>query len=175
MPGNRRHLEWFGPDLLRAPALSGIAPVAAVQIATALAQLRAPLRRDDSAIEEHADFIRRLAEVLFPDHASAFTLSVNPRLGRTIETHVLPPRGTTTLAHAWLADEDGAPPSSSTPDEIEFLEGHVVHSPSPGLFLMLAPESGLVRIRVRSTTSATWRWAVSAGGRAYYSQQLVFP
>ena len=72
----RRHVEFFGPDLARGPVLSGSPPVAAVQIATALAQLRVPLSRSDTAIESHAEFIRTLADKLFPDYAASIRMDV---------------------------------------------------------------------------------------------------
>ena len=62
MSRERRHIEFFGPDLARGPVLSGSPPVAAVQVATQLAQLRAPILRSDTEVEDHAEFIRTLAD-----------------------------------------------------------------------------------------------------------------
>ena len=64
--------------------MSGSPPVAAVQVATALAQLRVPLLRSDSQIESHAEFIRTLADRLFPDYAADIRMDVGDESAVTL-------------------------------------------------------------------------------------------
>ena len=50
----RRHIQRFGPDLARGPFSSHRVETAARQIATALAQVRAPLTRPAIDVRQHA-------------------------------------------------------------------------------------------------------------------------
>jgi len=175
MPGNRRHLEFFGPDLLRAPALSGSPPVAAVQIASAIAQLRAPLSRDDAAIQEHADFIRTLAEKLFPDYAVAVRLDVSNEVANRIDTTIRVDSANYSLLHCWLADAKGGGLTGTPPDAVTFSGATVLQTfTSNRHYLILTPLNNVVTASVTYAGAATWYWAVARFGRVYYSSALSF-
>ena len=103
MAEQRRHMELFGPDLSRGPFTSNSPTVAAVQIATLLAQLRVPLLRSDTEIEAHADFIRSLADRLMPDAAQAIHLAVGPEISNDIFTTIREDSSERSLLHCWLS------------------------------------------------------------------------
>src|SRR5262245_30791182 len=99
MPDSRHHTEFFGPDLGRGPFTSNSPPVAAVQIATALAQPLAPLTRAQADWEAHAELIRNLADRLLPDHAEQIRLSVAPESSDNIVTTIREDSGSYSLLH----------------------------------------------------------------------------
>lgn len=176
MPGtNRRHQEWFGPDLLRSPALSGSPEVAGVQVASAIAQLRAPLLRDDAQIEQHADFIRGLADRLFPDYAAQITMQVGDEVANTIETTIRVATGSPSLLHCWLADAIGGGLTSTPADTVAFSGGAVLQTVATGRhYVIVAPASGVVVASVTHASAQSWRWAVARHGRVLYSTALGF-
>lgn len=172
---NRRQLEFFGPDLIRAPVLSGSPPVAAVQIASAIAQLRAPLARDDTKIQEHADFIRSLADKLFPDFAVDVRTDVGSEVTNQVDTTIRVESSNYSLLHCWLTDSIGGGLTLTAPDSVTFTGGAVVETITiKKHFLIVAPTNGVVTASVTYSAAQTWRWAVSRLGRVYYSNQLSF-
>jgi hypothetical protein len=172
---NRRHLEFFGPDLLRSPALSGSPPVAAVQIAAGLAQLRVPLLRDDTQIEAHVDFIRALADRLLPDYAVAVRTSVSLEASNQIKTTFTIDGGEYSLLHAWLADSRGGLPTANLPTTVSFTAGTIVQTIADRAhYLLLVPETGVIEATITETGDETWYWALSRFGRVYYSDQVNF-
>lgn len=176
MPDNRRHTEFFGPDLGRGPVLSGAPQTAAVQLATALAQLRAPLKRSDDDLRAHADFIRELADRLFPDWAAQIKIDVGSLAAGGIPTHILTPTGGFNLLETWLADSSGAGVTTTAPTSVTWTVGTVVQEiVSKRHFLILSPDTGSVSVSVAYGSPKTWRWAVPRSGRVYYSDALFFP
>lgn len=175
MATNRRHTEWFGPDLLRSPALSGSPEVAGIQIASAIAQLRAPLSRDDTAIEAHVDFIRSLADKLFPDVASSIHFDVGTEAADTIETTIRVETGQYDLLRCWLADNVGGGLTATSPTSVAFTSGTIVQTLTSGKhYLVLVPKTGIVTIDVTDAGTNTWYWAAVRSGRVYYSTKLGF-
>lgn len=175
MPQERRHLEFFGPDLGRGPVLSGAAPVAAVQIAAALAQVRSPLLRSDSELTEHASFIRTLADILFPDDATMIQVEAAPESNDVIDTVIRTPVGSNHLLYCWLADTVGGGETALAPDEVDWLQGTVLQTiTADKRYLVIAPTTGLTNVRVTYSSDRTWYWAVTRLGRVYYSNALNF-
>lgn len=175
MSRERRHVEWFGPDLARGPVLSGSPPVAAVQIATALAQLRVPLSRADSEIEDHAEFIRSLADKLFPDYAAGIRMDVGDESSNTISTQIRIDTGTYTLLRCWLADAKGGGETSTTPTSVTWNNGTVLQTITANKqYLILMPTTGVVSVNVNYSGDHSWYWAAARHGRVYYSSVLDF-
>lgn len=175
MAVQRRHTEWFGPDFARGPVLSGAPEVAAVQIAAALAQLRVPLRRSDSELETHADFIRNLADRLFPDLAGPVALSVGSEQGDQITTQIIDNSGDYSLVQMWLADSVGGPESATAPDSVSFSGATVLETIAANKrFLVITPKTGLANVTVSYTGSKVWYWAAARQGRIVYSTKLDF-
>ena len=140
MSRERRHMEWFGPDLARGPVLSGSPPVAAVQVATQLAQLRVPLTRSDSELEDHAEFIRALADKLFPDYAVALRLDVGDESADVIDTLIRIESGSYRLLHLWLADAKGGGETATAPTSVTFSSGTVLQTVTANKqYLVLTP------------------------------------
>jgi hypothetical protein len=175
MPKERRHVEWFGPDLARGPVLSGSAEVAAVQIATALAQLRVPLLRADSDIESHAEFIRTLADKLFPDSAFGIHLSVADEIADEITTQIRVAAGSYTVLRCWLADARGGGETALAPADVTWNTGIVLETIAANKhYIVLAPTAGVVSVTVSYTGDWSWYWAAARHGRVHYSSVLDF-
>jgi hypothetical protein len=171
----RRHMEFFGPDLARGPVLSGSPQTAAVQLATALAQLRAPLKRSDDDIRAHADFIRELAGRLFPDWAVSIEMDVEPLSAGAIPTTFRLSNGVHNLLHCWLSDSAGGGLTSAAPDSVTWGVGTVIHEFVPNKhWLILTPETAIARATVSFSGMRDWYWAATRFGRVYYSSQLSF-
>jgi hypothetical protein len=172
---NSRHTEWFGPDIGRGPFAAHQIEVASLQIATALAQLRAPLTRADDDLRAHADFIRELADRLAPDWAVQIALTVAPAAGGVIATNILAATGTCSLLHCWLADGVGGGLTATAPDSVTVRGGAVVQTIEAHRHLLLVtPTSGVLGLDVAYGGIHTWRWAVARFGRVYYSTALEF-
>lgn len=167
--------EFFGPDFGRGPFTGHRLDTAAVQIAAALAQLRAPLLRSDDEIRTHADFIREIADRLAPEFASQVFLDVADEDGNAIDSVFRVHPGAYTLLHCWLADDLGKAPSSVTPDDVEWSDGVVVHElTARSEFIVLTDVAGVISARVSYTGARSWRWAVTRTARVYYSSALTF-
>ncbi len=172
---NGRHTEFFGPDLGRGPFSSTRIETAALQIATALAQLRAPVSRSDDDLRAHVNYIRELADRLAPDWAAQIALDVGPHAGGAIQTTIRAAIGAYSLLDCWLADTTGGPVSSTAPDSVIFASGAVLETLEPNKrFLVIAPTTGVVDVTVTYAGVKTWRWAVSRYARVYYSSALSF-
>jgi hypothetical protein len=175
MADNRRHTEFFGPDLARGPVLSGAPQTAAVQLATALAQLRAPLLRSDDDLRAHATFIRELAERLFPDWATSVLSDVGTLSAGSITTSIRVPTGQFNAFECWLADASGGGVSATAPTTVTWTVGTVVQEiVAKKHFRILTPETGNAEVSVAYGAAKTWRWAISRNGRVYYSDALFF-
>lgn len=171
----RRRLELFGPDLSRGPFTSASPPVAAVQIAALLAQSRTPLTRSDADIEAHADFIRALADRLMPDFSQGIHFSLAPEVDDCIDTLIREDSGQRSLLHCWLADTVGGGEAENSPDDIQWLSGTVLSNVTYSRrYLIIAPETGVVSVRVKYSDNRTWYWAVERNGRIYYSPAVNF-
>jgi hypothetical protein len=172
---DRRHIEFFGPDLARGPVLAGSPQTAAVQLATALAQLRAPLSRADDEIRAHADFIRELADRLFPDWAVSIAMDVEPLSGGAIPTTFRLANGVFNLLECWLADNASGGPTTAAPDSVTWNIGVVVHEfVANKHWLILTPDTAIAKATVNFAGSRDWYWAATRFGRVYYSSRLEF-
>ena len=130
MAANRRHTEFFGPDLGRGPFAAHRIETAVIQIATALAQVRAPLSRADSDLQDHVDFIRNLADRLAPDWASQITMDVGDEVSNEIQTSIRTAVGTYSLLHCWLTDAPGGGETSAAPGDVVWNSGIVLETVS---------------------------------------------
>ncbi len=172
---SKRHLEFFGPDLSRGPNASSRMEVAAVEIATAIAQLRAPLSRSDSAIQDHADFIRGLADRIAPDWAAQVSSDVGEEDSNTIQTTIRVASGSYTLLDLWLADASGGGLTAVAPTSVTFDVGTVLDTPAANKrWLVVTPTTGIISVRVTYGGSRSWCWAISRHARVYYSSNLSF-
>lgn len=175
MASEGRHVEFFGPDLARGPVLSGSPAVAGVQVATQLAQLRVPLLRSDTEIESHAEFIRSLADKLFPDYAAGIKFDVSSEVSNEIDTQICVDTSNYTLLRLWLAESKGGGESAFTPTSVTFNSGVVLQTiTSKKHYLVVAPTTGVVSVTVNYTGDRTWYWAAARHGRVYYSSALDF-
>lgn len=170
-----RHMEFFGPDLARGPFSSQRIETSALQIATALAQLRVPLARADVDLRSHADFIRELADRLAPDWAAQIALDVGSEAGDTIHTTIRAAIGSYSLLDCWLADEIGGGVTGTAPASVTFNSGTVLETiVANKRFLVITPTTGVIEVAVNYGGAKTWRWAVSRYARVYYSSALTF-
>lgn len=175
MPSERRHLEHYGPDFARGPIISGAPEVAAVQIATQLAQLRVPLRRDDSEVLSHADFIRGLADRIFPDYAVGIRFDVSDAIAGMVTTQIAVQGNTPTVLHVWLADSNGGGVTATTPQNVSVTIGDVLFELTVNKqFLMLVPQTGLIEFSVTFGGGPDLHWACARNGRVFYSPRLRF-
>ena len=171
----RRHLEFFGPDLARGPVLSGAPDTASVQIAAPLAQLRTPLLRSDDEIRSHADFIRELADRLFPDFATALHIDVGPRVSGTIAATLRAPVTQFTLLDVWLSDTSGGGVTGTSPGSFTWSTGTVVEEViADRHYRVLTTETGLAGVSISASGPKTWYLAIARNGRVYYSTGLSF-
>lgn len=172
---NQRHTEFFGPDLGRGPFSSQKIETSALQIATALAQVRAPVSRSDDDIRAHIDFIRELADRLAPDYATLFLMSVSPQAGFNIQTNVRTGLNAYSLCECWLADSAGAGPTSVSPTSVTWNTGTIVQTVAANRhFRVMTPATGVLDMTVQYSGSRSWYWAITRGGRVYYSSRLQF-
>ncbi len=173
MAGER--LEFFGPELSKGPFTSNSPPVAAVQMATALAQLRAPLSRADADIQGHADFIRGLADRLMPDFAASVRLDVNAEVSDTIETTIRAENGDYSLMHCWLADTAGGGETAVAPDSVSWSGGVVLQEITVRKrYLIITPTTGIATATVGYSGNRTWYWGAMRSGRVFYSAAVDF-
>jgi len=169
------HTEFFGPDLGRGPFAAHRIETAALQIATAIAQLRAPLARNDDQIKAHASFIRQLADCLAPDFAAQIDIDVGTESANNIQTSIRATTGTFSLLQCWLADSVGGGLSSVAPGSVTWNSGVVLQTIVTGKhFLVITPHTGVADVTVNYSGTKTWYWAVCRQGRVYYSSQLYF-
>ncbi len=170
-----RNIEFFGPDLGRGPFSSYRIETAALQIATALAQLRAPLARSDADLRSHADFIRELADRLAPDWASLITTDVGVETANAIQTSINAGVGTYSLLRCWLADSVGGGETALAPTVVTWNSGVVLQSVTANKhFLVITPSTGIADVTVSYSSARSWYWAISRYGRTYYSTKLNF-
>jgi hypothetical protein len=173
---NDRHTEFFGPDLGRGPFSSQRIETSALQIATALAQLRAPVSRADDDLRAHVDFIRELADRLAPDWAATVTLAVGTVQNFEVRTEITAPIGTYSLLDLWLADNAGGGLTTTAPDAVSFAAGTVLQTVvDRKRWLVLTSPSGHIDVTVQSFITRTWYWAATRLGRVYYSSRVFFP
>lgn len=172
----RRHLEFFGPDLARGPVLSGAPDTAGIQIAAALAQLRTPLLRSDDDIRAHVDFIRELADRMFPDVATALHIDVGPLAGGAIVVSVRAPVSAVTLLDIWLADVSGSGVSGTSPISLTFTSGTVVEEVVANLhYRILTTSTGIAQLAIAGAGPKSWYLAAARSGRVLYSAAVHFP
>jgi len=170
-----RHTEFFGPDLGRGPFAAHRIETASIQIATALAQVRAPLSCSDDDLRAHAEFIREIADRLAPDWAAQISIDVGEESANTVETTIRAAVGTYSLIDCWLCDSVGGGLTAVAPASVTFNTGTVLETITANKrFLVITPTNGVVSATVTQSGTASWRWAVSRYGRVYYSTSLDF-
>ncbi len=175
MPTNRRHTEFFGPDLGRGPFSSNNVAVASVQIATALAQLHTPLSRDTGEILDHAAFIRALADTLFPDQASTIRFVVSDEVSDTIDVTIYDDSHQYSLLHVWVADDVGKGETVITPSEVTWPGGAILETVTVRKrYFVISPSAGVITVSIKYTGAHDYRLAVARNGRAYYSPLIRF-
>lgn len=170
-----RHVEFFGPDLGRGPFAAHRIETAALQIATALAQLRTPLTRSDADLLAHGDFIRTLADRLAPDYAAAVAVDVGTESVNQIACSLRTALSAHSLIECWLADTIGGGVSATAPDSITFHSGAVLRTILTNRhFLLITTDTGIVDLNVQYSGVKSWRWALARHGRVFYSTTLQF-
>ncbi len=175
MPEARRHADFFGPDLGRGPFTSHIPSVAAVQVATALAQTRVPLSRSDAELLSHAEFIRSLADALFPDFAEQIRIEVGSESADAIPCTISEDTRSYSLLHVWLADAKGAAETAVAPTGVSFAGGTVLQTVTANKrWLILTPTTGVITATIEYSGDRTWYLAAARHGRVYYSNAIDF-
>lgn len=170
-----RHMELFGPDLGRGPFAVNSIETAAIQIATAIAQLRTPITRADADIQAHADFIRGIADRLAPDYAAAVAFTVGAEVSDFVQTSVRLSLPAFSLLECWLADSNGGGETATAPDDVTWNTGVVLETITANKrYRIITPSTGVANVTVGYTGAKTWRWAVSRLGRVFYSTTLFF-
>lgn len=169
-----QRLQFFGPELNRGPFTPHRLETAAVQIATALAQLRAPLGRSESELLAHADLIRTLADRLAPDYAAQVMLDVGNEVFDSVTTTIRTGLGTYSLLRCWLADSVGGGETTSPPTSVTWGGGAVVLQTITANrhYLVLTPTTGVATAAVNFSGARTWYWGVSRYARVFYSSQV---
>lgn len=172
---NQRHTEFFGPDLGRGPFSPHRVDAAAIQIATALAQLRAPLTRSDSDLLNHGDFIRQLADRIAPDYAAYVKIDVGQEVSNSVQTTIRTELGTYSLLDLWLADSYGGGLTTLAPTTVTFNTGTILQTVVANKrYLIITSATGIVDVTVSYAGVRDWYWGVSRHGRIYYSARLEF-
>lgn len=172
---NQRHVEFFGPDLARGPFSPHNMDAAAIQIATALAQLRAPLTRSDDDILDHGDFIRRLADRIAPDYATYIKIDVGHEVSNSIQTTIRTELSTYSVLDLWLADTYGSGLTSLAPPAVTFNTGTVLQTVVANKhFRVISSSTGVIDVTVSYAGVRDWYWGISRHGRAYYSARMDF-
>lgn len=170
----QRHTEFFGADLARGPFAASNRGTAVLQLATALAQLRTPLARDDTALLDHAEFIRTLAERLAPAEATFIGVdTVLGDLGWTTTFRANVP--TRTLLRIWLADSLGGGPTTAPPDTLTWVTGGVLQTLTPRAHYDIVTDgNGIATARIDTLSSPDYFWAVARGARVFYEGPVSF-
>jgi hypothetical protein len=172
---NQRQTEFFGPDLGRGPFSSQRIETSALQIATALAQIRAPVTRSDDELRAHADFIRELSDRLCPDWAAALKITVDPEQYDEVHASILAPTGDYSLLDLWLADSAGGGVTGTSPASVTFVTGTIIQTITANKrYLVLTSATGVVDVVVSYGAVKSWYWAVTRYGKVYYSSRLYF-
>lgn len=172
---NQRHTEFFGPDLARGPFASSRVDVAALQIATALAQLRAPVSRDDDSLLSHGDFVRQLADRIAPDHAAYLAIGVSPEVSNTIQVTFHTAINGHSLLECWLADDIGGGVTGGAPSSVTVTTGTLLTTLTANKHLrVMTNDVGIATLDVSYAGSNTWFCAVSRYARVFYSDALYF-
>jgi hypothetical protein len=174
MPNTDRHTEFFGPDFARGPFAGSNLDTASIQIAAAIAQVRAPLARDDSEISAHAQYIRDLADIIAPETATFVNVSSEPdAFSGTIITF----RANTNspvLMRFWLADVYGGGISNESPADVYWQDGNVLQSlDNDRQFIFTTNTSGIASLLIESVSSTYWYLGVARGSRVFYTGQIT--
>lgn len=169
------NLAFFAPDLGRGPFTSYRIETAAVQLAAAIAQVRAPLSCSDDDLRTHAQFIRELADTLAPDWAAQIAIDVDDEAANNIETTFRVSTGAYSLLHCWLTDAVGGGETAVAPSSVSFSSGTVLRTETANKsFWVITPYTGIVTATVNYSGARDWYWAVSRQGRVYHSSKLAF-
>ena len=170
-----RHTELFGPDFARGPFAASRIEVAALQIATQLAQLRTPLLRSDSEIDAHAEYIQALAEKLAPDSASAIKLDVGDEITNNISVNIRTNLNAYSLLEVWLVDAVGGAITAVAPTTVTWNTGSVIAEFNVRKhYLVVTNNVGVASVTISYALSRSWYLAVARHGRVYHSSQLFF-
>lgn len=175
MAAGSAHTEFFGPDLGRGPNASDRLETAVVEIATALAQLRAPLSRADDDLRAHADFIRDLADRLAPDAAVQINLAVGSESANAIQTSIRLATPGPHLLRCWLADSYGGGETTVAPASVTWNTGVLLQTVTANKhFWIITPPTGVADVTVNHVGPRIYYWAVARAGLVKYSGQLYF-
>lgn len=168
-------LELFAPPLAKGPFTAHRLDTAAMQLAAALAQTRAPITRSDDDLRSHASFIRELADRLAPDFASAISSDVGTESANTITTSINTGIGQFSLLRIWLADTVGGAESGTPAASVTFPTGANLQTITLNKsYYVLTPSTGVLTVSVNYAAAKTWYWAIARYGRVYYSTALSF-
>ncbi len=172
---NGRHTEFFGPDLARGPFPPHRIETAALQIATAIAQLRAPLTRSDADLLAHGDFIRELADHLVPDWAVQIATDVGNESGNAVITSIRAPTGTYSVLDCWLSDSVGGGLTVTAASTVVFNGATILETiVANKRYLVITSSTGSFEVTVTYAGTKSWYWAISRFARVYYSSSLSF-
>lgn len=172
---NQRHTEFFGPDLGRGPFTPHRIETAALQIATALAQIRAPLSRSDDDVRAHITFIRELADRLAPDWAAQIDIDVGEESANIIVSSIRAVTGTYSLLEIWLADAPGGGVTTLQPGGTTWQSGVVLETVVANRhWRLVTPHTGVAQLSVTYSGVKDWYLAIARQGRVYYSSKLNF-
>lgn len=169
-----RHTEFFGPDFARGPFGSSNLQVTAMQIATAIAQLRAPVDRSADAITAHADYVRSLAERLVPEMATFVSTSITAgAFGLTTTFRANYP--SRVLLRVWLADSEGGGETNNAPDYVDWVSGTVLEEVTPKKqYVITTDNAGVAAVTIDNAAAATWYWGVVRSAAVFYAGPLTF-
>ena len=172
---SERHTEFFGPDLGRGPFSSQRIETSALQIAAALAQIRAPLAHTDDDLRSHVAFIRELANNLAPDYATTVKASVGAEAADTIQTTINAGVSGVSMLDIWLADTSGGGRTTTTPASVSVSTGTILMTLDANrYFRVLTSSAGLLVVNVTYLGARDWYWGISRLGLATYSTKLHF-
>lgn len=174
MPNTDRHTEFFGPDFARGPFGSSNLETAAISIATAIAQIRAPLTRDDTEISHHAQFIRDLADIIAPDTATYVSVSFSQELGSGTTATFRANSTRPVLLRLWLADEQGGGVSNASPSGAFWTSGFVIDpvNDDDKHWVVVTNPTGVATVLITAASETSWYWGVARGSRVFYSSEM---
>lgn len=167
-----RHTEFFGPDLGRGPFASSNPSSSALQIATMLAQLRAPVQRDDQQILDHADYIRQVADTLYPDQATFVAVETEDLSGLNVVTFRTN-SSSRTLLRIWMTDSFGGPPRTFIPTTIVVTGAVIAQDPARASWEIATNDVGVAQINVTLSQGEEVYWGVARGQRIFYAGPTV--
>ncbi len=165
----------YGPDTGRGPFTSVEVETASLQLATILAQMRAPKGRLDADVQSHADFIRNLADRLCPDFAAQLSIEVFAESANTVHVIITAPTGTYSLIDVWLADAIGGGLTGTAATTVTFNLGTILQTVvDKKHYRVLTTVAGVIDITLGYASAHDWYLGITRYGRVWYSDQVHF-